>query len=409
MSDTRDDATVEPLGIVPGDPADDDIVDLRVMPRRTPADTRTGPASDRAAGSPSRKDRDRFLDLVRTVAILRVLVIHAAGTAGWLWWPAPSWVLPGMPLVFFTTGALSVGSLDRHGASGFYRDRFRRLLVPYWALLATGLLTLIVAATVWGGDEWTPRWWRLPDAIVPVVQPRVSPGLTALGSHLWFASSFLLLLALTPWLARIHRQHPLRPLVGCVAAWAVSNWVDRSLVAVPIELLYVPMYGMFLTAGFGYADGTLVHRPGRTAPGTRPTVRPAVAATIVGLAAIGGWLSFRYGTRDLNHDLVGHACVAAGWLVLVLAAREPLGRLAHRAAPLVDRITPRTLTLYLWGAPVGVLAWVLASRVEPGAFRSVTFVALTAGFTGVALCIFGRVEDLAAGRRGHGYASGAGG
>jgi hypothetical protein len=56
-----------------------------------------------------------------------------------------------------------------------------------------------------------------------------------------------------------------------------------------------------------------------------------------------------------------------------------------------------------------VLAWVLASRVEPGAWQSVTFVALTAAFTAAALAIFGRIEDLAAGRRGRGDASGAGG
>ena len=348
--------------------------------------------------------RDRFLDLVRAVAILRVLVIHAAATTGSLWWPLPSWVLPGMPLVFFTSGALAAPSVLRHGARRFHRDRYRRLLVPYWALLLTGLTVMAVAGPTLGGDRWTPRWWRMLDAVIPVVQPRVAPGLTELGTHLWFASTFLVLIACTPLLVRLQQRRPLLPLVACTLLFALLSWVDRCWFAVPIEILYVPMYGIFLSAGIGYADGSLVD-PGsrlRTRPSTgerRAFLNPVTSALIVAGAVIGGWASYRYGARDLNHDLVGHTCVAAGWLVLVLNARRPLRRLAERLSRPLDRITPRTLTLYLWSAPAGVLAWRIAETTADPRARLTEYLVGTLLLTALAWWAFGRLEDRAAGRR----------
>ncbi len=364
------------------------------------------------SGSRPGAGRDRFLDLVRAAAIVRVLVIHAAATTGTLWWPVPSWILPGMPLVFFTSGALAAPSVLRHGTRRFHRDRYRRLLLPYWAFLLTGLTVLVVAGLTVGGDRWTPRWWRLLDAVVPVVQPRIAPGLTELSTHLWFASAFLLLIACAPPLVRLQQRRPLLPLAACASVFALLIWVDRCWFAVPIEVLYVPMYGIFLAAGIAYADGSLVgrpHRPGEPPPVRegRPLLNPLTASLIVLGAVVGGWASFRYGARDLNHDLVGHTCVAAGWLVVVLAAREPLGRLARRLARPLDRITPRTLTLYLWSAPAGVLAWRLAETNANAHGRLLAYLIGTAVLTAVALWVFGRLEDRAAGRAGGRHRDGA--
>ncbi len=367
----------------------------------------SGPAASRptvAASRPIPGDRvvdgrDRFLDLVRVVAIVRVLVIHGAATTSTLWWPVPSWILPGMPLVFFTAGALAEPSLRRTGAARFHRDRLRRLLVPYWAVLAVGLATLVVGAAIRGGDRWTLRPHRLLDAVVPIVQPRVAPVLTDLGTHLWFASTFVVLIALTPALVALHRRRPLQPMFTCVALFVVLNTVDRLWVPVPIEVLHIPMYGIFLCAGFGYSDGTLVDRPDRPTGGRVAWLRPSTAAVVVAVAVAVGWTAFLRGTRDLNHDLVGHTCVAAGWLVAVLALRTPLRRIGTTWAHLLDRITPRTLTLYLWGAPAGVVAWRIAEHNSAPAGRLVVYITATVLLTAAALAVFGRLEDLAAGRR----------
>jgi len=362
-------------------------------PRTSSALAGAGPQVDESTGG-----RDRFLDLVRVVAILRVLVIHGAATTGSLWWPLPSWILPGMPLVFFTAGALAAPSVRRHGAAGFHHDRLRRLLVPYWVLLATGLVVLAFGALWWGGDAWTLRPLRMVDSLVPVVQPRLAPALTDLGSHLWFASTFVVLIVLAPALVELHRRRPLAPALLCVVAFAALNAVDRLWTPVTIEVLYVPMYGIFLCAGFGYADGTLLRRSDRSPSGPRPWLRPATAGLVLLVAVTGGWTAFARGTRDLNHDLVGHTCVAAGWLVAVLALQPQLRALGERAAPVLDRITPRTLTLYLWSAPAGVLAWRLAERSTGSADPVAVYVLATVLLTGGALAVFGRIEDRTAGR-----------
>lgn len=358
----------------------------------------TGRTNAAAAPAP-RRERDRFLDLVRAVAILRVFLIHAAGSTGWLWWPAPSWILPGMPLVFFTSGALAAPSLERHSTRTYWADRYRRLVLPYWALLGTGLVVGAFAWWYWGTDEWTPRWFRVPDAIVPVIQPRVMPGLTDVTTHLWFMSTFLILIACTPWLAAVHRRRPLLPLAIMTAAFAVAVTVDRVWVTVPEEIIYVPLFGMFLCAGFGYADGTLVDRSGITDPDRPAALRTPVMVAIVVMSVLGGIALFRSGVRNVNDDPLTHATVAAGWLVLVLAARGPVSRLARRSAAWLDRITPRTLTLYLWGAPAGVVAWRLALHQDSGWARASVYVLGTIALTTAAVVCFGRLEDRAARRR----------
>lgn len=345
------------------------------------------------------RERDRFLDLVRAVAILRVFMIHAAGSTGWLWWPAPSWILPGMPLVFFTSGALAAPSLERHTTRQYWADRYRRLVIPYWALLGTGLAVGAFAWWYWGTDEWTPRWFRIPDAVIPVVQPRVMPGLTDVTTHLWFMSTFLILIAGTPWLAALHRRRPLAPLAAMTAVFAVVVTIDRVWMTVPEEIIYVPLFGMFLCAGFGYADGTLVNRPGITDAGRPAALRTPVMVAIVVMSALGGLALLRSGVRNVNDDPLTHATVAAGWLVVVLAARAPISRLAQRSAAWLDRITPRTLTLYLWGAPAGVIAWRLALHQDDGWARTTVYVIGTIAFTMIAVTCFGRLEDRAARRR----------
>ena len=349
---------------------------------------------------PEASGRDRFLDLLRVVAISRVLVVHGAASTGSLWWPVPSWILPGMPIIFFVAGALAFPAVIRRGSQSFHRDRFRRLLFPYWGLLVTGLLVLVVGAILWSGDEWTLRPQRLLDAAIPVIQPRLAPALTDLGTHLWFASTFLVLLALTPALVRWHRWSPMTPVGACLAVFLVLNAVDRLWTPVAIEVLYVPMYGIFLCAGFGYADGSLLGLGRWTSlTRTRPWLWPAVATLVLTAAVIGGWTAYQRGTRDLSWDVVGHTFVAAGWLVVVLALRSPLQQLGERTASVLDRVTPRTLTLYLWSAPAGVLAWRLAERVDQPAGRIASYVIGTTALTAAALAVFGTLEDFAAGRK----------
>ncbi len=67
--------------------------------------------------------RDSFLDAVKALAITRVVLWHT-----WAWWWL-SWIAA-MPAMFFVSGALLGGSLERHGYVATLRSRLHRLLCP---------------------------------------------------------------------------------------------------------------------------------------------------------------------------------------------------------------------------------------------------------------------------------------
>ena len=78
-----------------------------------------------AAGRKS--PHNQFLDLVRTVAIIKVLAWHTYGFA-WL-----SYLIASMPAMFFVAGSLMAHSLERTSVRKVLYARFRRLLIPLWA------------------------------------------------------------------------------------------------------------------------------------------------------------------------------------------------------------------------------------------------------------------------------------
>ena len=68
--------------------------------------TQTSPSRRSSPDSPPGRPRDGLLDLLRSLSITRVIGIHLIGRSGFWFWPAPTYVLPGMPMVFFVSGAL---------------------------------------------------------------------------------------------------------------------------------------------------------------------------------------------------------------------------------------------------------------------------------------------------------------
>ena len=90
------------------------------------------------------------------------------------------------------------------------------------------------------------------------------------------------------------------------AAFAAVVTIDRLWMVVPEEIIYVPLFGMFLCAGFGYADGTLVDRPGITDPHRPAALRAPVMATLVVMSVLGGPALGRTGVGTLNDHAPTH-------------------------------------------------------------------------------------------------------
>ena len=113
-----------------------------------PTDTSAGTAGSAApagAGTqPGVHGRDRYLDLLRAVALVRVVVYHIFG---WAWLTL---LFPSMGVMFALAGLADGPLAGAARRSASIRGRIRRLLPPLWAVRRGA-----ADAAVRGG--WKPR------------------------------------------------------------------------------------------------------------------------------------------------------------------------------------------------------------------------------------------------------------
>ncbi|MFG2168416.1 acyltransferase family protein [Micromonospora chersina] len=323
--------------------------------------------------------RNRYLDLLRFLAIVRVVVYHVTG------WAALTLIFPAMSVMFALAGSLMAASLDRTGVPAVAR-RLRRLLPSLWVLAA-----VFVPAMLLTGLPPTPKvlLWLLP-----VSDPPANDwGAIAL-SPIWYLRDYLWFVLASPVALWLFRRAPLPTLL---APYALLAAIEFGVLANPPTVLRE--FGLYFGAwllGFAHHDGLLRRTPNRV------LVPLAVALGAAGL----GWILTHPGPRgyDLNDIHLGNALWSAAF-ILVAIGRAPA------AAPWVDRVPAlgravtvlnrRALTVYLWHMPfvaaitplVDVVGW--SHRDPVGlAIRVVLVFALV----GVVTLLVGWVEDLAARR-----------
>lgn len=245
-----------------------------------PAPATSGLAGRIADATPA--GRDRFLDLVRVLALGVVVVGHWLMAVLWtdgdgfhassLLAQAPgsrwlTWVLQVMPLFFVVGGfanATSLASAERRGTGygQWVRGRVVRLFRPVVPLLA-----------VWAGlAAALPALGMADDVVVLAGQNAVTP--------LWFLATYVLVIAVAPAARAAHHRWGWRV---PVAAFVVAAAVDVAhLSGVPLvgwtNFLFV--WGGLHQLGFLWHDGALTRRL---------RVRWAlVAGGLVGLAVLVG-------------------------------------------------------------------------------------------------------------------------
>lgn len=158
--------------------------------------------------------RDRYFDLLRAIALFRVVFYHLMG---WAWLPV---VFPSMGVMFALAGNLMARSLAGRPALEVVRGRLRRLLPPLWLLGAVGVTGMVMAG--WGpDDEGHPGWWWLHLAywILPLSDPPYGDGLPGVqgligddwaadvGVPLWYIRAYL-------WFVLLSRSS-CAPCAGC--------------------------------------------------------------------------------------------------------------------------------------------------------------------------------------------------
>ncbi|WP_395570982.1 acyltransferase [Streptomyces sp. BK79] len=393
-------------------------------PYAVPRQRTTEPAptlAPEAAASPAvpaakKPGRDRYLDLLRSIALVRVVVYHLFG---WAWLTV---LFPSMGVMFALAGSLMARSLKRP-ALGVIRGRVRRLLPPMWAFAVVVLTMMFVNG--WNPAEDPDRGgtWGLIELfnyLVPIGAPPYpwhvgSPsGLledtwaVQAAGPLWYLRAYLWFVLASPLLLWLFRKAPWPTLLAPLGLTAV---VGTGLVKIPGEtgnaVTDFAVYGGCWILGFAHHEGLLKQIP--------RYVSVSCASLIMAFGL--WWASNHLGPDgwDLNDIPLAQATWSFGFVVILLqyspSWQELPGRLA-RWDKLVTLSNNRAVTIYLWHnllimatVPIIDLAYKLpfmqserAVGALDGAYTIWMF-ALVWPLIGLMVVAVGWVEDLAAKRR----------
>ena len=319
--------------------------------------TELDPAPPTAAPAPapkkqSKPGRDRYLDLLRSIALVRVVVYHLFG---WAWLTV---LFPSMGVMFALAGALMARSLNRP-AWGVIRGRVRRLLPPLWAFSAVVLALMFAGG--WNptkNTEDSPAWALLElfNYIVPIGAP---PFPWHIGSKsglledtwavqaagvLWYLRAYLWFVVASPLLLWAFRRAPWPTLLAPLGLTAI---VGTGLVSIPGEtgnaVTDFAVYGSCWILGFAHHEGFLAKIPRYVAVSCSALVMAFGLWWASGHLGPDGW--------DLNDIPLAQATWSFGFVVILLqyspSWQELPGRLA-KWDKLVTLSNNRAVTIYLW-------------------------------------------------------------
>jgi len=308
--------------------------------------------------------RDAWLDALRSVSILRVVILHTFARFGEATVVPLSFVLPGMPIVFAVSGAVCYSALCRSPAASeaphpkhpgvhasFYRERARRLLTPFWTYAAV-LLILLFSSVARSDHPWyafdpsaTWRW------VLPIVEPTASEAWKHLALHLWFMPPFLWILAAAPLLVALHRR---APGLGLGVVSIAAAWVELPQLDAPSALRNVLVYAIAFQVGFFLRDSRF----------STPRAPLLLGMTVAG-AACGVWIH-----RDLapgamlNAVPLAHVVYGISMIPLWILCRRLVVALytTRFVSALGHAVNRRAYTIFLWGPAANEIAWRIAMR-----------------------------------------------
>ncbi|MBN0045886.1 acyltransferase [Streptomyces actuosus] len=356
--------------------------------------------------------RDRYFDLLRAIALFRVVFYHLTG---WAWLPV---VFPSMGVMFALAGNLMARSLKRPPLQ-VVRSRMRRLLPPLWMLGAIGVTGMVLQG--WGPDEdGHPGWWwlHLTFWIVPLSDPPYAEGVhgihgilgddwaAEIAGPLWYIRAYLWYVMLSPLILKALRKLPWPTVVAPIAISAAFEFGYLDFLPgerFPSALTDFSTFGACWILGMAHQEGVLKRLP-----------RYVVPSVVPAIAAAGMWYAVTHGFKA-GHDLDDIPFAQALWsfaTVLMLLHVSPSWSEWPRPLRPLDRIVTllnsRAVTIYLWHnicILIAATVWDQMWRVDtlamnvPWLLQSLwPVLAITWVLIGSCIVWFGWVEDLAAKR-----------
>lgn len=366
-------------------------------------------AAPKEPGLVHRPGRDRYFDLLRALALFRVVLYHLTG---WAWLPL---VFPSMGVMFALAGSLMARSLKRPAVQ-VIRGRMRRLLPPLWLLGVVGVTGMVLQG--WGPDaDGHPGWWwlHLTFWIVPLSDPPYAEGLPGvhgfigenwaadLAGPLWYIRAYLWYVLLSPVLLKALRA---LPVVTILAPIALAVAFEQGYLALPGEripsaLTDFSTFGACWILGMAHQEGILRRLPRYIVPSVAP---------VIALAGLWYALHHDFGTgNDLDSMPLAQALWSFGTVFMLLHLSPSWSEWPRRLRPFAGTISllnSRAVTIYLWHNTCILIAATLWDRLwgfplleqnVPGLLESVwPVLALVWVLIGCCVLAFGWAEDLAA-------------
>ncbi|MBG0562156.1 acyltransferase family protein [Actinoplanes aureus] len=336
--------------------------------------------------------RNRYLDLLRAVAIVRVIVYHHFG---WAWL---SIVFPAMGVMFAVAGSLTAASLQRRSAGQVVTSRMRRLLPPVWLF---GLITVpAMLYTGWtsevdGEHPFQPAtllFW-----VLPLGDPPGSDQAAYVWDALWYVRTYLWLVLLSPLLYPLFRRIGWPLLAVPLLLMMVLERGDFGMPAgVESALWDLATYGACWIAGFAHRDGRLAR--------LRPGLAGAAFAVLAGTGLYWLWQGHAETGWDLNEASEAQAVYSLAFVLLALRWQPPMDRIERlrHAGQAITLFNARAVTIYLWHGVAIAAVWPILERTgmdDLGRLEAPVTLGVTFAIAGLAVLMFGWAEDLAAGRR----------
>jgi peptidoglycan/LPS O-acetylase OafA/YrhL len=340
--------------------------------------------------------RDDFLDLLRALSVLRVVLLHLVTRPPVVYLPWIQWIYPGMPEIFFVSGSLMVPSLMRRRSSVVVRARLRRVFPPYVPYAC------IVVLVMWVTDRRTVAVnasFRLRQAmwfVFPWVRPQGSVTRVILWGHLWFVSAFLWLIVLSPLLWWCVKRAGALMLVVPLLGFSACVWFEKlHHVGVREEFWSLSQFGFCFLLGMVRAAGKF--------PNWRPFIWVSLAAVCCSIGVVIAVVVEPIANKpvkELYASRSAYLFLGTAWLFAAIAAHGPLTRFAreHRLR-FLRACTKRTFTLYLWGPAADAVSVSIAKRLLPHQAAAI-FVHVTVSMLVLAVIVVavGWIEDVAARR-----------
>ncbi|UKA53488.1 acyltransferase [Arthrobacter sp. FW305-BF8] len=324
-----------------------------------------GAESRPASTTPPRaSSRDRYLDLLRAIALVRVVAYHSFAGAAWL-----SVAFPSMGVMFALAGSLMARSLERP-AFGVLKSRSRRLLLPLWVYSATVLVLLLWqgwSPVVRAGGSWfEPLLWFIPLGDPPF-PPNIGTDAGLVESSwalqaeegMWYIRAYFWFMLLSPLLLKAFHRLPWTTLLAPLGLIAVlsteviplPDWANSGITD-------FATYGSCWILGFAQYNGLLLKMP-------RRVVFPAgLVLMVLGLFWAANHLEDK--GWDLNNIPFAQALWSLGFCAMLLRI-SPSWQALPRRIRFLDKpialVNNRAITIYLWHNLLLVITVVVIDRL----------------------------------------------